>query len=270
MTIGQGIQQLRREKGLSQEALGEALGVSRQAVSKWESDLTLPEIDNLIAMSRLFQVPVGVLLGEEARSDSPNSEAEPEPAPDRAAAGPPKRRVWPWVLAGAVLIFIAVVGLFVTLTMRGPGREDAVSTKTVLGRGNGAPLWLEAESSYNLDLDQAASACLVTWRLEGRFCTDGEEETYLPASAALRVYRNGELAEETPLELSGPDARFSLYYRSSLPVSAGDELRFLVEATGRSGGSAAGELAHVTFEEDQRDGSLTFLAYSSTDVEFNS
>lgn len=41
MDIGEKIQKLRREKGLSQEALAEALGVSRQSVSKWESGVSL-------------------------------------------------------------------------------------------------------------------------------------------------------------------------------------------------------------------------------------
>ena len=41
MTLGQRIQEYRKAAGLSQEALGEELGVSRQAVSKWESDLSL-------------------------------------------------------------------------------------------------------------------------------------------------------------------------------------------------------------------------------------
>ena len=45
MTLGQRIQALRKEKGLSQEALGEALGVSRQAVSQWEADASLPELE---------------------------------------------------------------------------------------------------------------------------------------------------------------------------------------------------------------------------------
>lgn len=40
MTMGARIQELRRQKGLSQEALGEALGVSRQAISKWESEVS--------------------------------------------------------------------------------------------------------------------------------------------------------------------------------------------------------------------------------------
>ena len=63
MTIGQRIAELRKQQNLSQEALGELLGVSRQAISKWESDAALPEIDKLIAMSKRFGVTVGYLLG---------------------------------------------------------------------------------------------------------------------------------------------------------------------------------------------------------------
>ena len=64
MTTGQKIAARRKELELSQEALGDKLGVSRQTVYKWESDLSLPDIDKLVALSRLFQVPVGWLLGE--------------------------------------------------------------------------------------------------------------------------------------------------------------------------------------------------------------
>ena len=65
MTTGQRIAQKRKELGLSQEALGEKLGVSRQSIYKWESDAALPEIDKLITLSRLFGMPVGALLGVE-------------------------------------------------------------------------------------------------------------------------------------------------------------------------------------------------------------
>ena len=65
MTVGARIAQKRKEMGLSQEALGEKLSVSRQAIYKWESDAALPEIEKLVALSRLFEVPVGWLLGEE-------------------------------------------------------------------------------------------------------------------------------------------------------------------------------------------------------------
>ena len=64
-TIGQRIATLRKEQGLSQEALGQSLGVSRQAIYKWESDGALPEIDKLITLSRLFSISVGALLGVE-------------------------------------------------------------------------------------------------------------------------------------------------------------------------------------------------------------
>ena len=70
MTLGQRIQELRKQQGLSQEALGEALGVSRQAVSKWELDNGIPELDTLIAMSRLFGITVGQLLGVEEASEN--------------------------------------------------------------------------------------------------------------------------------------------------------------------------------------------------------
>lgn len=64
-TLGQRIQAGRKAVGLSQEALGERLEVTRQAVSKWETDGAVPELDKLVAMSRLFGMPLGVLLGVE-------------------------------------------------------------------------------------------------------------------------------------------------------------------------------------------------------------
>ena len=63
MTIGQRIALKRKEQNLSQEALGEVLGVSRQSVYKWESDAALPEIDKFVAMSRLFGVTGTRIIG---------------------------------------------------------------------------------------------------------------------------------------------------------------------------------------------------------------
>lgn len=76
MTIGQRIALKRKELGLSQEGLGDRLGVSRQSIYKWESDAALPEIDKLIALSKLFGVSVGWLLGVE--EDAPSENAAPE------------------------------------------------------------------------------------------------------------------------------------------------------------------------------------------------
>ena len=59
MTMGQRIAQKRKEQGLSQEGLGEQLGVSRQAIYKWESGAAVPEIDKLIALSVSSVYPWG-------------------------------------------------------------------------------------------------------------------------------------------------------------------------------------------------------------------
>ena len=68
MTLGQRIQELRKQHNLSQEALGEKLGVSRQAISRWEMDGAVPEVDKLIAMSKLFGISLDELLGLKAPS----------------------------------------------------------------------------------------------------------------------------------------------------------------------------------------------------------
>ena len=62
MQIAERIQQLRKAAGYSQEKLAELLHVSRQAVSKWESGATMPTLDNLVELSKLFNVGVNELL----------------------------------------------------------------------------------------------------------------------------------------------------------------------------------------------------------------
>lgn len=151
MTTGQRIVQKRKELGLSQEGLGELLGVSRQAIYKWESDITLPEIEKLVALSRIFSVPVGWLLGveEEAENGEDTSRwngelteaqlkmvqeivdryiaAQPKPT------APPKRRRWPWVLAAAVLV-IVFVSLFSRLDEL---RNQYINLQNTVGNING-------------------------------------------------------------------------------------------------------------------------------------
>lgn len=59
------LQSLRRDKGLSQEKLADLIGVSRQAVSKWESGQSYPDVDKLIALSNLFQVSLDELVKDD-------------------------------------------------------------------------------------------------------------------------------------------------------------------------------------------------------------
>ncbi|UTY40069.1 helix-turn-helix domain-containing protein [Allocoprobacillus halotolerans] len=73
MSFGEKLQQLRKEKGLSQEDLAHQLNVSRQAVSKWESQNGYPEMEKIIIISELFQVSLDYLMKE----DYEKQETEP-------------------------------------------------------------------------------------------------------------------------------------------------------------------------------------------------
>ena len=64
MTFAEKLKSLRKENGMSQETLAEKLGVSRQAVTKWETELGLPDIDNMVAISRLFGISLDEFLSE--------------------------------------------------------------------------------------------------------------------------------------------------------------------------------------------------------------
>ena len=66
MTFGQKLQGLRQRAGMSQDALAERLNVSRQAVSRWERDETMPETDKVVALADLFGVTTDYLLRQRA------------------------------------------------------------------------------------------------------------------------------------------------------------------------------------------------------------
>ena len=97
MTLGQNIQALRHTAGLSQEGLGEKLGVSRQAISKWEADGAVPEVDKLIALARLFGVSLHDLLQvEETGREEPGDRVEQaEQPPEEGAENPPENEAPP-------------------------------------------------------------------------------------------------------------------------------------------------------------------------------
>ena len=65
MTLGQRIQQIRIENGLSQEEFAEKLGTTRQTVSRWELDQTYPEIAKIVLISRIFSVSTDSILKDD-------------------------------------------------------------------------------------------------------------------------------------------------------------------------------------------------------------
>lgn len=66
-TFGQRLSRIRKEKGFTQNEIADKVGVTSQAVSKWENDLASPDIDILLKLSEIFDISVDELLGKETK-----------------------------------------------------------------------------------------------------------------------------------------------------------------------------------------------------------
>lgn len=71
MTFAERLKTIRKQAGMSQEQLAEKLGVSRQAVTKWETDTGIPDIPNIMAISALFGISIDELLSNERGAKKP-------------------------------------------------------------------------------------------------------------------------------------------------------------------------------------------------------
>ena len=98
MDLGKRIAKHRKALGLSQEALGERLGVSRQAVSKWETGAAAPDMENLMALAREFQVSLAELT-ETPEKPAPPPDANQSPRQSGTSSFPsfaPLRELLSW------------------------------------------------------------------------------------------------------------------------------------------------------------------------------
>ena len=113
MTLGQNLQAARKAKGLSQETLAEKIGVSRQALGKWEKDIALPGLDNLQAAAQVLGVSVDTLLGTGCADPAPavTLDAMRDLLAARDAEQRRRRRLWG--LLGAAGAIVAVLLLVV-------------------------------------------------------------------------------------------------------------------------------------------------------------
>lgn len=80
MTFGEKLQGLRQRAGMSQDALAEKLNVSRQAVSRWERDETMPETEKVVALANLFGVSTDYLLRDQPEEHREEPRTEPRQA----------------------------------------------------------------------------------------------------------------------------------------------------------------------------------------------
>lgn len=134
MTLGQRIAQYRKAAGLSQETLGERVGVSRQAVSKWETDAAAPDMENLIALARIF----GVSLAELTETPEP-----PETQPVRSS---PRRARRPlWLFLGCLLALVLIMmGIYLWSNRNVVPSEEAVADPSLFPATDFALLWTDS------------------------------------------------------------------------------------------------------------------------------
>lgn len=107
MTFGKRLIRLRNQKGLSQDALAESVGVSRQSVSKWETAASVPELDKLVKLSDLFEISLDELVRGRSVSPVPPQAAPSLSLRERAAALY-REKAW---LSGWLLVAWGIFGL---------------------------------------------------------------------------------------------------------------------------------------------------------------
>lgn len=235
MTTGEKIAALRRDHKLSQEALGEKLGLSRQAVSKWEADQAVPTMDNLMELSRLFGVPVDTLL----RPDAPFPAAPAEEnsidapaAPETPHKGVSLSRGKILAIGGVALLCVSLalnaVCLYQIAQLKGEVqalRVQAGNVNTVYYPGTDADTGDFAESSEHMTLDpENTEQLIVTFSAVPRVASDGETAKFL--------LRGGEQSWECEAE---GDAEGG--YRGSLRIPMVDEFSVYLVLTDRNGGT---------------------------------
>lgn len=104
MSFEERLLEIRKSRGMSQEVLAEKIGVSRQAVSKWETGEALPDYTKLIALADALEVSLDYLCGREARIETVPTAVTERPKK--------KQKGWVTIVAIVAVLIVAVAGLW--------------------------------------------------------------------------------------------------------------------------------------------------------------
>lgn len=164
MTLGNRLQRLRQRQGLSQDALAEKLGVSRQTVSKWERDEAVPEVEKLLRLSELYGVSLDELVKGDAPESAPQAESQGESQAEPAAVQR-ERPVWEeslqWggLLGGGALLAWGLGEAALLLLLRGMVRGwiEAAAGATTEGLGTYVYDSLNGAEDVVMDIAQGSA-----------------------------------------------------------------------------------------------------------------
>lgn len=113
MQLGNQIHQLRKLSGMTQEQLAEKLNVSRQTISKWESDTTMPDLESMVRICRIFQLSLDELVLKEEKSMTERHEKIT--LEDLMEINLHNRRMTLLLVSGLIFLMVSALGIiFVT------------------------------------------------------------------------------------------------------------------------------------------------------------
>lgn len=111
MDLAERLTLLRKENGISQQDLAEKLGVSRQAVSRWETGASVPSVENLIALRKLYNVSLAYLIGDEEETKPDENMPRREARQNKGRPFSKKKVI---LLAGCIALVLAIaIAIFI-------------------------------------------------------------------------------------------------------------------------------------------------------------
>ena len=171
MTLGQRISLYRKKLNISQEELGARLGVSRQAVSKWETDQSMPDMSNLLALAREFSISVAELT-ETPEEDAPDADGVENPPTSPSNFTHRRKSRLLWIILGIFILLILI-----TLLLSASKPSEPITPDPITPPINAA----EAKTP------SSDFALILDWAEDGSFLELGSQEGEYPFGTPLSL-----------------------------------------------------------------------------------
>lgn len=168
--------ELRKEKGYSQEELADKLNVARQTISKWENGTTTPDFDNLIELSKLFEISIDEFVGNDFSKEKTNKEQTEDKNQnmivDKEKSKNKKKKVKKIFLIIFLIVFIIATIMFVVKVIKRYKIVDAISERMVLQYVYGIEDKRKQEFYFTKSITKYEKFRLIEWTRESCYSKD--------------------------------------------------------------------------------------------------